>query len=123
MTLPCKVAKIFSSGETENPPVVWKRETENGVMLLKLDKDQGDQEEKNKTPQRIFWNTRPEEQDWAIKISQSREEDAGMYHCVITNTSRTLSVELEVAGTPFRHLFKMQFSVCLNVILIFYIKK
>lgn len=118
VTLPCKFAKFPSSGETENPTVVWKRETENGVMLLKPDKHRDDQEE-NKTTQRIFWNTSPKEKDWAIKISQTREEDAGIYHCVITNTSQTLSVELEVAGTPFRHSFKMQFSVCLNVILIF----
>lgn len=96
VTLPCK---FLSSGETGNP-VVWKRETENGTMLLKPDKHRDDQEEENKTPQRIFWKTGPKEQDWGIKISQTREEDAGMYHCFITNTSETQSVELEVAAPP-----------------------
>ncbi|XP_016145963.1 plasma protease C1 inhibitor-like [Sinocyclocheilus grahami] len=100
VTLPCKVATFFSSGETETPPVVWKRGTENGARLLKLDKDTDDQEEEDKTPHRIFWNISPEEKDWAIKISQTREEDAGMYHCVINNTSQMLSVELEVAALP-----------------------
>ncbi len=119
MTLPCK---FLSSGETGNP-VVWKRETENGTMLLKPDIHRDDQEEENKTPQRIFWKTSSKEQDWGIKISQTREEDAGMYHCFITNTSETQSVELEVAGTPFRLLFTIQFSVCLNVILMFYTYK
>ncbi|XP_016311304.1 plasma protease C1 inhibitor [Sinocyclocheilus anshuiensis] len=100
VTLPCKVATVFSPGETENSPVVWKRETENGARLLKLDKDTDDQEKEDKTPHRIFWNISPKEKDWAIKISQTREEDAGMYHCVITNTSQMLSVELEVAAPP-----------------------
>ncbi|XP_059360016.1 plasma protease C1 inhibitor [Carassius carassius] len=99
VTLPCKVSRVFSPGETEKPPVIWKRETENGVMFLKLDKDRNDQE-RDKKHQRIFWNTRPEEQDWAIKISQITAEDAGMYHCVITNTSQMLSVELEVTAPP-----------------------
>uniref|UniRef100_A0A8C1RXI9 Serpin peptidase inhibitor, clade G (C1 inhibitor), member 1 n=1 Tax=Cyprinus carpio TaxID=7962 RepID=A0A8C1RXI9_CYPCA len=100
VTLPCKTARFFSSGETVYPPVVWKRETENGMVDLKLDKDTNDQEEEDKTPQRIFWNSSPKEQDWAIKISQTIEEDAGMYHCVISNTSQMLSVELEVEAPP-----------------------
>ncbi|KAF4110209.1 plasma protease C1 inhibitor [Onychostoma macrolepis] len=99
--LPCRVTEFFSSGNTENPHVVWKRQTENGVMLLKPDKNTDDKEKENKTLQRIFWNS-PGEQDWDIKISQTTEEDAGMYYCVITNTStsNTLSVELEVAAPP-----------------------
>lgn len=65
-------------------------------MLFRPDKDTDSQGERDLTPQRVFWDTRPEEQDWAIKISQAREEDAGMYQCVIKNSSQTLFVELEV---------------------------
>lgn len=99
MTLPCQVTKSFSSRETNSPPVVWKRD--KGEVLLK---DTDDQEIKDKKPQRVFWDTRPEEQDWAIKITNVTEEDAGMYQCVVINTSETLFVQLEVQGTPFRHL-------------------
>nr|QGH45509.1 complement system-related protein C1INH-2 [Cyprinus carpio] len=44
----CKVAKFFSSRETEKHPVFWKRETEKGDMLLMPNKDTDDQEEKKK---------------------------------------------------------------------------
>lgn len=101
VTLPCQVGKFLSSNDTKSPPVVWKRD--KGEVLLK---DTNEQKEKEKTTQRFFWDTRPEEQDWGIKISQIREEDAGMYHCVIKGSSKTLLVELEVQGTLLRHLFK-----------------
>ncbi|XP_043103777.1 plasma protease C1 inhibitor [Puntigrus tetrazona] len=105
VTLPCKAATFSSSGETQNDSVVWKRETKNGVMLLKPDKNTDGQEE-DKTPQRIFWSENfPDRKDWAIKISQTKEEDAGMYHCVITNTSQTLSVELELEAPPLPRCF------------------
>uniref|UniRef100_A0A8C2EY34 Serpin peptidase inhibitor, clade G (C1 inhibitor), member 1 n=1 Tax=Cyprinus carpio TaxID=7962 RepID=A0A8C2EY34_CYPCA len=52
----CKVAKFFSSRETEKHPVFWKRETEKGDMLLMPNKDTDDQEENNKIPQRVFWD-------------------------------------------------------------------
>lgn len=99
VTLPCQVAEFLSSRETKSPPVVWKREKE-GVVLLKPDKDTESQEKRDMTPQRVFWDARPDEQDWAIKISQAREEDAGMYQCVITDSSKTLLVELEVQAPP-----------------------
>ncbi|XP_077078820.1 plasma protease C1 inhibitor [Siphateles boraxobius] len=99
VTLPCQVDKFLSSRETKSPPVVWKREKE-GVVLLKPDKDTVSQEERALTPQRVFWDARPDQQDWAIKISQTREEDAGMYQCVITDSSKTLLVELEVQAPP-----------------------
>ncbi|KAI2661852.1 Plasma protease C1 inhibitor [Labeo rohita] len=103
--LQCKVDEVFSSSETENPPVVWKQKTENGVMLLNIDKNTDNQKEENKTSQRVFWDIRPEEHDWAIKISQTGVDDAGMYHCVITKTSQTLSVELEVEAPPLPRCF------------------
>ncbi|KAK7145705.1 hypothetical protein R3I93_013442 [Phoxinus phoxinus] len=99
VTLPCQVAEFLSSRETKSPPVVWKRE-KDGVVLLNPDKDTDSQKERDLTTQRVFWDTRPDEQDWAIKISQAREEDAGMYQCVITNSSKTLLVELEVQAPP-----------------------
>uniref|UniRef100_A0A671PND1 Serpin peptidase inhibitor, clade G (C1 inhibitor), member 1 n=1 Tax=Sinocyclocheilus anshuiensis TaxID=1608454 RepID=A0A671PND1_9TELE len=71
--LPCKKNTVF-----------WKRETEKCDMLLMPDKDTDDQEE-DKTPPRVFWDIK---------------EDAGMYHCVITNTTQMLSVELEVEAPP-----------------------
>ncbi|XP_067270303.1 plasma protease C1 inhibitor [Pseudorasbora parva] len=104
VTLPCQVAEFLSSSETKSPPVVWKREKE-GMVPLKPGKDTDDQEEKDTTPQRVFWDARPEEQDWAIKISKVREEDAGMYHCVITDSSKTLLVELEVQAPPLPFCF------------------
>ncbi|XP_048067384.1 plasma protease C1 inhibitor [Megalobrama amblycephala] len=91
VTLPCQVA----SRETNSPPVVWKRD--KGEVLLK---DTDDQEKKDKTTQRVFWDTRAEEQDWAIKITNVTEEDAGMYQCVVINSSQTLFVQLEVQGPP-----------------------
>nr|QBY91832.1 serpin G1 [Ctenopharyngodon idella] len=94
VTLPCQVAQSFSSRDTKSPPVVWKRD--KGEVLPKDTDDQ----EKNKTAQRVFWDTRPDEQDWAIKITEVKEEDAGMYQCVITNSSQMLLVELEVQGPP-----------------------
>ncbi|XDV49375.1 hypothetical protein PO909_018641 [Leuciscus waleckii] len=99
-TLPCQVAKFLSSRETKSPPVVWKREKEEEVVLLKPDKDTDSQGEGDLTPQRVFWDTRPDEQDWAIKISQAREEDAGMYQCVIRDSPKILFVELEVQPPP-----------------------
>lgn len=94
------------------------------VVLLKPGKDTDSQGERDLTTQRVFWDTRPEEQDWAIKIIQAREEDAGMYQCVITtNSTRILLVELEVQRTPFRHLFKNIYKFCLfNITLAFYLK-
>ncbi|XP_073675655.1 plasma protease C1 inhibitor [Garra rufa] len=103
--LQCKVPEVFSSGETEKPPVVWKRETNNGVVLLETVMNSEDQKEEDKTHQRVFWDISPEEHDWAIKISQTKEDDAGMYHCVITNTSQMLSVELEVEAPPLPRCF------------------
>ncbi|XP_056115643.1 plasma protease C1 inhibitor isoform X2 [Rhinichthys klamathensis goyatoka] len=100
VTLPCQVNGFLSSRETKSPPVVWKREKEGVVVLLKPVKETDRQEERDLTLQRVFWNNRSDEQDWAIKISQAREEDAGMYQCVITESSHTLLVELEVQAPP-----------------------
>ncbi|NP_001116757.1 plasma protease C1 inhibitor precursor [Danio rerio] len=99
--LPCKVS---FSNETISPSVVWKQVTGQGAVLLNPDKntDVEEKKEKDKEPQRVFWDISPEEKDWAIKISQTRWKDAGMYQCVI-NTNQTLLVELEMEGPPPPH--------------------
>ncbi|XP_056319926.1 plasma protease C1 inhibitor [Danio aesculapii] len=96
--LPCKVS---FSNETLSPSVVWKRVTGQGAVLLNPDKNTDvEDEKKDELSQRVFWDITREEQDWAIKISQTIKEDAGMYQCIITNTNQTLLVELEVEGPP-----------------------
>ncbi|XP_039520162.1 plasma protease C1 inhibitor isoform X1 [Pimephales promelas] len=99
VTLPCQYDGFRSSRETKSPPVVWKREKEGVVLMPGTETDS--QKERDLTAQRVFWDTRSDEQDWwAINIRQAREEDAGMYQCVITESSHILLVELEVQAPP-----------------------
>ncbi|XP_051508903.1 plasma protease C1 inhibitor-like isoform X2 [Myxocyprinus asiaticus] len=94
--LPCQVQKSSYSETNETAPAVWKREIKGETVLLNPKKGIN-QEEENMTTNRVFWDDKPEERDWTIKISQVTKEDAGTYLCVI-NTSETLLVDLEVEG-------------------------
>ncbi|TRY99884.1 hypothetical protein DNTS_033992 [Danionella cerebrum] len=94
--LPCRSTEDLSSTHSDSSPVVWKRETEDDAVPLNVVKKTKHEKETVKVPQRIFWDAIPEEQDWAIKITQTRKEDAGMYQCLIKNATQTLKVELQV---------------------------
>ncbi|KAI7798120.1 plasma protease C1 inhibitor precursor, partial [Triplophysa rosa] len=93
--LPCKT-KSSSSGPSETPPVVWKR---GMVPLDPKDMDE-EHQQKDNMEHRVFWDTSPKEQDWGIKILQVTNEDAGMYHCTVKNSTEMLVVELVVKDAP-----------------------
>lgn len=98
--LPCKT-KSSSSGPNESAPVVWKREITGGMRPLDPKDMDEEHQQKDNMKHRVFWDTRPKEQEWGIKILKVVKEDAGMYHCTVKDSTETLMVELVVKGVPY----------------------
>ncbi|XP_055023927.2 plasma protease C1 inhibitor [Misgurnus anguillicaudatus] len=95
VTLPCQVPNSLPSGPNKQAPVVWKREISgHWVQLYPKDKDEHNNED------RVFWDIRPEEQDWSIQLLKAEEKDSGMYQCITHDSTETLLVELEIEAPP-----------------------